>query len=199
MSEKPLLSLSGIQHFAFCRRQWALIHIENLWAENVRTVEGSILHERAHDEQFTESRGNVLILRGFRVASEKMGLNGVCDVVEFHRNACGVSLHGREGLWLPYPAEYKRGKPKEDDCDQLQLCAQAMCLESMFVCDIPEGCLFYGELRRRQRYPFPLSFGTGWRAWRRKCGNTMPAAILPPQSLPKPAMSVPSRICACPG
>ena len=154
MSEQVFLPLSGIQHFAFCRRQWALIHIENLWAENVRTVEGNILHERAHDEAFTELRGDVLTVRGLRIASPRLGLNGVCDVVEFHRNPDGVSLHGREGRWLPYPVEYKRGKPKEDDCDQLQLCAQAMCLEGMFVCQIPEGSLFYGETRRRQKVAF---------------------------------------------
>ncbi len=154
MCDKALLPLSGIQHFAFCRRQWALIHIENLWAENVRTVEGNILHERAHDDQFTESRGDVLILRGLRIASEKLGLSGICDVVEFHQHPQGVALHGREGRWLPYPVEYKRGKPKEDDCDQLQLCAQAMCLEEIFVCDIPEGSLYYGETRRRQRVSF---------------------------------------------
>lgn len=154
MSAHDLLALSGIQHFAFCRRQWALIHIENLWAENVRTVEGSILHERAHDDQFTESRGDMLILRGLRVASEKLGLSGICDVVEFHRNADGVTLHGREGRWLPYPVEYKRGKPKEDDCDHLQLCAQALCLEEQFFCEIPEGSLYYGETRCRQRVSF---------------------------------------------
>lgn len=154
MSEQAFLPLSGIQHFAFCRRQWALIHIENLWAENVRTVEGNIMHQRAHDDQFTESRGDVLILRGLRIASEKLGLSGACDVVEFHQHPQGVTLQGREGRWLPYPVEYKRGKPKEDDCDQLQLCAQAMCLEEIFVCEIPEGSLYYGETRRRQRVSF---------------------------------------------
>lgn len=154
MSEQTLLPLSGIQHFAFCRRQWALIHIENLWAENVRTVEGNIMHQRAHDESQTESRGDVLILRGLRIASEKLGLSGACDVVEFHQHPQGVTLQGREGRWLPYPVEYKRGKPKEDDCDQLQLCAQAMCLEEIFVCDIPEGSLYYGETRRRQQVSF---------------------------------------------
>ena len=153
-NQDAFLPLSGIQHFAFCRRQWALIHIENLWAENVRTVEGNILHERAHDDQLTESRGELLILRGLRVASESLGLNGACDVVEFRRDPGGIPLHGRQGLWLPYPVEYKRGKSKEDDCDRLQLCAQAMCLESMLACDIPEGSLFYGETRRRQRVSF---------------------------------------------
>ena len=127
------LPLSGIQHFAFCRRQWALIHIENLWAENVRTVEGNILHERAHDEAFTELRGDILTVRGLRIASQPLELNGVCDVVEFHRDPNGIPLHGREGRWQPYPVEYKRGKPKEDDCDQLQLCAQAH-VPGRYVC-----------------------------------------------------------------
>lgn len=131
-----------------------MIHIENLWAENARTVEGNIMHQRAHDDQFTESRGDVLILRGLRVASERLGLSGACDVVEFHQHPQGVTLRGREGRWLPYPVEYKRGKPKEDDCDQLQLCAQAMCLEEIFVCHIPDGSLYYGETRRRQRVSF---------------------------------------------
>lgn len=131
-----------------------MIHIENLWAENARTVEGNIMHQRAHDESQTEARGDVLILRGLRVASERLGLSGACDVVEFHQHPQGVTLRGREGRWLPYPVEYKRGKPKEDDCDQLQLCAQAMCLEEIFVCQIPEGSLYYGETRRRQRVSF---------------------------------------------
>lgn len=154
MNEIPFLALSGIQHFAFCRRQWALIHIENLWAENTYTVEGSILHERAHDESQTESRGDVLILRGLRICSEKLGISGACDVVEFHRYPGGVPLQGREGLWLPYPVEYKRGRPKEDDCDQLQLCAQAICMEETFICEIPEGSLYYGETHHKQRVAF---------------------------------------------
>lgn len=154
MCDRVLLPISGIQHFAFCRRQWALIHIENLWAENVRTVEGSILHESAHDERFSELRGDVLILRGLRIANEKLGITGICDVVEFHKTPEGVTLFGRKGRWIPYPVEYKRGKPKEDDCDRLQLCAQAMCMEEMFACEIPEGSLYYGEIRRRQIVTF---------------------------------------------
>ena len=144
------LMISGLQHFRFCRRQWALIHIEQQWAENVRTVEGNFLHERAHNEQLRESRGDLLIVRGLRVQSLTLGLTGQCDVVEFRRDdAHGVPLAGKHGLWLPYPVEYKRGAPKQDSCDELQLCAQAMCLEEMLCCSIPEGALFYGEPRRR--------------------------------------------------
>lgn len=144
------LQLSGLQHFAYCPRQWALIHIEQQWQENERTVEGRILHSNAHDGLAHEKRGDVLILRGLRVYSERMGVSGSCDVVELHRDPAGVTLSGYEGAWLPYPVEYKRGKPKENDADRLQLCAQAMCLEEMLLCAIPEGSLYYGETRRRE-------------------------------------------------
>lgn len=145
------LMISGLQHFRFCRRQWALIHLEQQWAENLRTVEGEFLHERAHNEQLRERRGDLLTVRGLRVQSLTLGLSGVCDVVEFRQDARGVPLSGKEGQWLPYPVEYKRGVPKQDGCDELQLCAQAMCLEEMLCCEIPEGALYYGEPRRRLR------------------------------------------------
>lgn len=145
------LMISGLQHFRFCRRQWALIHLEQQWAENLRTVEGKFLHERAHNEQLQERRGDLLTVRGLRVQSLTLGLSGICDVVEFRQDARGVPLSGKEGQWLPYPVEYKRGVPKQDGCDELQLCAQAMCLEEMLCCEIPEGALYYGEPRRRLR------------------------------------------------
>ena len=147
--EENLLQLSGLQHFAFCRRQWALIHIEQQWQENLRTVEGELLHRRAHDDQQRERRGNILILRGLPVVSRTLGISGKCDVVEFHADPAGVPLQGEEGLWRPYPVEYKRGSPKAHDADLLQLCAQAMCMEEMLCCTVPEGSLFYGETRRR--------------------------------------------------
>ena len=149
------LMLSGLQHFRFCRRQWALIHIEQQWAENLRTVEGQLLHERAHNEQLRESRGDLWVVRGLRVQSLTLGLSGQCDVVEFRRDEThGVPLAGKEGLWQAYPVEYKHGAPKQNGCDELQLCAQAMCLEEMLCCDIPSGALFYGETRRRLHVPF---------------------------------------------
>ena len=148
------LMISGLQHFRFCRRQWALIHIEQQWAENLRTVEGELMHERAHDESLRESRGDTIITRSLRVYSLTLGLSGQCDVVEFRRSAQGVPLAGHDGLWLPYPVEYKRGKPKDDGCDELQLCAQAMCLEEMLCCEIPRGALYYGEPRRRTEVDF---------------------------------------------
>lgn len=150
-SEDDYLQLSGIQHFSFCRRQWALIHLEQQWAENLRTVEGDLLHERAHDGGFSEKRGNVLAVRGLRVHAPCLGVSGSCDVVEFTADESGVPLAGREGRWRPYPVEYKRGASKQTDADRLQLCCQAMCLEEMLCCEIPEGALFYGETRRRER------------------------------------------------
>ena len=152
-SQEPLL-LSGLQHFAFCRRQWALIHIEQQWSENVRTVDGRSFHRRAHDSAQLEARGDLLIARGFRITSQRLNVAGVCDVVEFHRDANGIELYGRDGRWTVYPVEYKRGAPKVSDADRLQLCGQAMCLEEMLACVIPEGSLFYGETRRREQVVF---------------------------------------------
>lgn len=150
-SEDEFLQLAGLQHFAFCRRQWALIHLEQQWAENLRTVEGHILHEKAHDDSSVESHGDLIIMRGLRVFSASLGVSGSCDVVEFHRSQTGVTLKGRDGLWQAYPVEYKRGEPKTKDADRLQLCCQAMCLEQMLCCTIPEAALFYNKPRRRER------------------------------------------------
>ena len=147
--EDDWLQLSGLQHFAFCRRQWSLIHIEDQWAENFRTVDGHLMHEYVHDQEFRESRGDRLIVRGLAIHSAQLGISGQCDVVEFYRDPAGVPMRNREGQWQPYPVEYKRGKPKEHSADELQLCAQAMCLEEMLCCTVPEGALYYGEPRRR--------------------------------------------------
>ena len=153
-TEEEYLQLSGLQHFRFCRRQWALIHIEKQWDENYRTIDGAILHQNAHDTAFRESRGDRLITRGVSVCSPHLGVSGQCDVLEYHRGNTGIPLRGKEGLWQPYPVEYKRGTPREDTGDALQLCAQAMCLEEMLCCDIPEGALYYGETRRREKVLF---------------------------------------------
>lgn len=152
--EEDFLQLSGLQHFSFCRRQWALIHIEAQWAENFRTTDGAILHENAHNGAFSEKRGDVLITRDMRVFSSTLGVSGACDVLEFHRSTSGIPLKGQSGLWQPYPVEYKRGHPKEHDADVLQLCGQAMCLEEMLCCEIPVGALYYGEIRRRTEVTF---------------------------------------------
>ncbi len=148
--EDEYLQLSGIQHFAFCRRQWALIHVELQWNENVRTVEGRLLHEKAHDATSREKRGDLIVSRAMPVSSKELGISGECDIVEFHRAEQGILLHGYEGTWGVVPVEYKRGSPKESHVDILQLAAQAMCLEEMLCCQIPMGCLYYGETRHRQ-------------------------------------------------
>lgn len=153
-SDEDLLMLSGIQHFAFCRRQWALIHIEQQWRENLRTFEGRDMHERADDPFFTEARGTVIITRSMPLVSRRLGLYGVADVVEFHGDEAGVMLKGRSGLWRPHPVEYKVGQPKPDDRDLVQLCAQALCLEEIFGVAVTAGDLFYGKTRRRQRIDF---------------------------------------------
>lgn len=148
--EDDWLALSGIQHFAFCKRQWALIHIEQQWQDNVRTVAGTLEHKRAHDYKASERRGDTLILRDLRVFSRKLGVVGDCDIVEFHVSENGVHLAGRFGTWQPYPVEYKHGVTKVDDADRLQLCGQAMCLEEMLSCSIPEAALFYQKTRHRE-------------------------------------------------
>jgi CRISPR-associated exonuclease Cas4 len=140
-AEADLLPLSALQHLAFCERQCALIHIEGAWAENRLTAQGRLLHERVHERE-DESRGDVRIARGLRLRSLRLGLVGQADVVEFHRQP--------DGSWRPFPVEYKRGRAKRSDCDRIQLCAQALCLEEMTGFAVPEGALFYGTPRRRE-------------------------------------------------
>lgn len=153
-AEEDYLMLSGIQHFTFCRRQWAMIHIEQQWAENYRTTAGELMHRRAHDESSFEKRGDLLTVRGLRISSRELGLSGQCDVVEFRRDEDGIELFGYDGKWKPTPVEYKHGAPKENNADELQLCAQAICLEEMFQAQIPGGYLYYGENRRRTYMEF---------------------------------------------
>jgi CRISPR-associated exonuclease Cas4 len=157
-SEDDLIPISALQHLAFCERQCALIHVEQVWDENRLTAEGRILHERVHDGG-PETRGGVHVARGVRLRSLRLGLSGVADVVEFHRagDGGGVSVPELQGFWRPFPVEYKRGKPKHGDCDAVQLCAQAICLEEMLSVPVPEGALFYGQPRRRQGVTFDLA------------------------------------------
>jgi len=158
--EDDLLPLSAVQHLVFCERQCALIHLEGLWEENRLTVQGKRLHDSVHEAR-DESRGDTLLARGVRIRSLRLGLAGQADVVEFHRvkdveeqgSPSGVSqgiiLSGRAGRWTPFPVEYKRGRPKANHCDEVQLCAQALCLEEMLDVTVPAGALYYGRTRRR--------------------------------------------------
>jgi CRISPR-associated exonuclease Cas4 len=152
--ESSLLPLSALQHLAFCERQCALIHIEQAWEENRLTAEGRLMHERVHDQD-SESRGDLYIVRGLKLRSLELGLTGVADVVEFHRvEIGGVKLSGKKGEWQPFPVEYKRGKPKKDSCDEVQLCGQAMCLEEMLGIAIGSGALYYGSQHKRHDVEF---------------------------------------------
>ncbi len=152
--EDEFLQLSGIQHFAFCRRQWALAYLEMQWQENVRTVEGKLLHEKAHDASIKEKRGDLLIVRALPVHSREIGISGECDVVEFHKSKDGAPLFGQKEKYRAVPVEYKRGSPKKDDIDALQITAQALCLEEMLCCEIPFGYIYYGETRHREKISF---------------------------------------------
>jgi CRISPR-associated exonuclease Cas4 len=151
--EDQYLMLSGIQHFLFCRRQWALIHIEQQWEENVKTVEGNALHTKADQPFIREKRGNKLVVRSMHVKSNDLRITGICDVVEFVRSSEGIELSNEEGKYLAYPVEYKRGKPKTDESDIMQLTAQALCLEEMLLCEVTEGYIFYNEIKHRVRVP----------------------------------------------
>jgi len=144
-SEDDLIPLSALQHLVFCERQCALIHVEQAWDENRFTAEGRIMHERVH-EAGEESRGNVRVARGVSLRSLRLGLIGKADVVEFHRV--------EPGKWRPFPVEHKRGKPKPDESDKVQLCAQALCLEEMLGVEVPSGALFYGRTRHRLEVAF---------------------------------------------
>lgn len=148
------LLLSGIQHFIFCRRQWALIYVEQQWQENALTAEGRILHHRVDDPFFTEKRQGVIIARSAPVSSPTLGLTGLCDVVEFTAGSEGIQLPGRAGFYQPAPVEYKRGHKKHDHCDEAQLCAQAMCLEEMLATVIPAGYIYYAQTRHRETVAF---------------------------------------------
>jgi CRISPR-associated exonuclease, Cas4 family len=138
--DDELIAISALNHYVYCPRRCALIHIEQIWNENLFTAEGRIMHEKVHQEH-SESRVNIRIEYGVPLRSLRLGLIGKADVVEFH---CLM-----ENTWQPFPVEYKRGKPKLDDCDKVQLCAQAMCLEEMLGVEIQRGALFYGKTRRR--------------------------------------------------
>lgn len=140
-----LIQLSALQHYAFCPRQCALIHVEQIWTENRLTAEGRIMHEHVHEEG-NESRGDVRTERGTSLRSMELGVIGKADVVEYHRQV--------DGSWQAFPVEYKRGKPKPDHSDKIQLCAQAICLEEMQGSRILSGALFYGKTRRRLNVDF---------------------------------------------
>jgi CRISPR-associated exonuclease Cas4 len=152
-----LLMLSGIQHIAFCERQWALIHIEGQWQENVATTEGAHLHEKADNPYLKEKRADLIIARSVNIASYELGLVGIADVIEFIKSETQencIKIPKRKGDWKPNVIEYKRGKPKHIDCDKVQLCAQAICLEEMHNIRITDGAIFYNLIKHRENVIF---------------------------------------------
>lgn len=191
--EADLLQLSALQHLVFCERQCALIHIEQVWKDNPLTLEGAYLHHRTDEEApRREVRGDVVICRALPLRSLSLGLSGRADVVEFHRvrekstgkdpknGPQGVKLKGLPGLWMPFPVEYKRGKPKPDLCDEVQLCAQAMCLEEMLGLPLREGALFYGKIQRRHNVEFGHMLREDTRSAARRLHELVESGITPP-------------------
>lgn len=155
--DDELVMLSALQHYQFCPRQCALIHLEEMWSDNYLTAAGTVLHEHV-DSDFHETRSDVHLATSLRLVSHRLGLIGIADLVEFHRceseygengERIAVQLHGHRGFWKPFPVEYKHGKPKTHRADEVQLCAQAICLEEMLQVEISSGALYYGMPRRR--------------------------------------------------
>ena len=163
-AEDDLRPISALQHLLFCERQCALIHLEQLWAENVLTITGRQLHEKADGGRGTRRAGRPRVTRSLPLRSLELGLYGKADVVEFHAasprdvpnegdaprgGAASAALSANTTHVVPFPVEYKRGKPKKNRCDEVQLCAQALCLEEMLSTAVPAGAIFYGVTRRR--------------------------------------------------
>ncbi len=163
--------LSSLQHYLYCPRQFALIELEDVWIENQFTAEGQVLHQRVNQAD-KQTRGAVRMVWSLRVSHSWLGIEGVADVVEYHKQP--------DGGEIPYPIEYKRGKPKEHRADEVQLCAQALCLEDMEGVIVPEGALFYGEVRRRH----PVVFDEALRALTRQtiaaCRSILTTGVTPP-------------------
>lgn len=154
--EDDYLLISGIQHFIFCRRQWALIHIEQLWDENFFTVDGQIKHGKVESSDVSEFKNNIKIIRSMPVVSHKLKVQGKCDVVELKPDVNGFYFSKYNKKYSVFPVEYKRGKTKSDESDIMQLLAQAMCLEDMLGLEIKEGACFYFETRRREQVVFTV-------------------------------------------
>ena len=170
MDDFEPIMLSALNHYIYCPRRCALVHIEQAWSENVFTAEGRIMHDKA-DSNKHEARGNVRIDYSVPLRSLRLGLIGKADVIEFHRQD--------DGTWRPFPVEYKRGKPKANNCDRVQLCAQTICLEEMLDVEIKEGALFYGQPRRREDVVFDKKLRTETEDIAQKVHELIAAGITP--------------------
>lgn len=143
------IQISGIQHYLYCKRRWALLYIENIWQDNFLTLDGDRVHEKAHNQNIKESRKDKFIERGVYISSEKYNLSGQCDVIEYIKDNNGIQLKNKKGLWIIVPVEYKHGDGSSLDVDKYQLFAQILCLEEIFQCSIKYGCLYYKKTNKR--------------------------------------------------
>ena len=171
-TEEDMLMLSGIQHYKFCPRQWALIDIEQQWNDNKLTIEGNILHENVDNPFYRQKNGDTITLRSVHIASRQLGLYGISDAVELlpSDSAEDAITHDKyPGYWKPYPVEYKRGHSKFNACDEVQLAAQAMCLEEMYGINIPYGALYYNETKHRE----VISISDSLRQQTQQCADEM--------------------------
>lgn len=171
-TEEDMLMLSGIQHYVFCPRQWALIHIEQQWEENVLTIEGQLLHAHVDNPSYRAKRGAIVTLRHVALASKTLGLQGFSDAIELipsDTDIDTISHPSYPGYWRPVPIEYKRGRSKPTRCDEVQVAAQAICLEEMYGIHIPKGMIFYNEEKGRQE----VIVDDELRRFTRQCANEM--------------------------
>lgn len=171
-AEEDMLMLSGIQHYMFCPRQWALIHIEQQWDDNRFTTEGNILHRNVDNPFYRQKNGDVITLRAVHVASKRLGLYGITDAIELLPvdEETNAIRHARyQGFWKPFPIEYKRGHSKPNACDEVQLAAQVMALEEMYQIHIPFAALYYGEVKHRE----VITISNHLRQLTEKCANEM--------------------------
>ena len=179
-ADDEMIMLSALQHAVFCMRQCALIHLEGIWTENRLTAAGRILHERV-DNGTHETRRDVRLATALRLVSHRLGVIGIADMVEFHRvGEGGAPLPGLSGRWMPFPVEYKHGKPKIHRADEVQLCAQAMCLEEMLNVEVPSGALFYGTTRRRMEVRFDAGLRALTESTAEKVHQLFSAGTIPP-------------------
>ena len=186
--------LSGIQHYMFCPRQWALIHIEQQWADNRLTTEGQLLHKNVDNPFYRQKNGNTITLRSLHIASRQLGLYGITDAVELIPSDSpedSITHNRYPGYWKPYPVEYKRGHSKPDERDEVQLAAQAMCLEEMYGINIPYGALYYDEVKHRET----IAISEGLRKTTQQCAKQM-HDIFKSGIMPKPVKASHCRNCS---
>ncbi len=193
-TEDDMLMLSGIQHYMFCPRQWALIHIEQQWADNRLTTEGQILHKNVDNPFYRQKNGDTITLRSLHIASKELGLYGITDAVELIPSDTpedSITYNRYQGYWKPYPVEYKRGHSKPDERDEVQLAAQAMCLEEMYGINIPYGALYYDEVKRRET----IAISDCLRRTTMQCARQM-HDIFKSGIMPKPVKAAHCRNCS---